>query len=371
MKFTVERTTFFKALLHAQSIVEKKNTIPILANVKITADSDGIKLQSTNTDIEVVERIDGMVDTKGSVTASATKLYVIASKLHDGSQISFSYDEKSGQLKGKSGSTKFSLMTLPVEEFYAMPDSELPFTFSMAGAELRDIVNRTSFAVATEETRHYLTGIYMHDNSKDRDKTLRVAATDGHRLACLEVTLPEGAEGIPGVIIPKKTMQEVVKLMDGTDQDVEISLSQNRIRFNLKDIVFTSKLIEGTYPDYEKVIPTNNDKRMEVSAADMKSAVDKASAFSEKARGIKVFIGKGKVNVSTNIPEEGGLDDEIDSDYNDEAIEFSFNHKYLLDILEQVKSGRAAFTFSDSPSPVVIYDGEDTTSVYVLMPMRI
>ncbi len=369
MKFTIERAILFKALVHAGSIVEKKNTIPILANVKITANENAVNLQTTNTDIELIENIPAIVDEAGIITASALKLYMITSRLPEGSQIEFTLNDNK-ELLIKCGKIKYKIATLPADDFYSMPEVELPFTFMSTTTTLKDMINKTGFAAATEETRHYLNGIYMHDNSKDNEKTMRVAATDGHRLACLELPIPKGAEGMPGIIIPKKTISELVKLFESSDMDVEVSLSPNKIRFAMKDIVFSSKLIEGTYPDYERVIPTNNDKKIEVDASEFKAAVDRVSIF-EKSRGIKVLIEDGRMRLSANIPDEGSADAEIEVDYQGEIVEFGFNHKYLLDILDQIKTGKTNFTFSESTSPVVIYDGEKTSSVYVLMPMRI
>ncbi len=369
MKFTIERSVLFKALAHGVSIVEKKNTIPILSNIKITADENGVSLQSTNTDIELIEYIPATVDEVGVTTASAHKLHAITSKLSEGSQIEFS-TKNDKELNVKCGKSKYKIATLSAEDFYAMPDVELPFSFRTTATELREMINRTSFAAAVEETRHYLNGIYMHDNTKDKDKTVRIAATDGHRLACLEIPMPEGAEGMPGIIIPKKTITELVKIFDGSDMDVDVALSPNKIRFSINDIVFSSKLIEGTYPDYERVIPTNNDKSIEIDAGEFKSAVERVSIF-DKSRGIKILIENNTMKLSANIPDEGSADAEIEVDYDGEVVEFGFNHKYLLDILDQVKSGLANFTFSESTSPVIIYDGENTSSVYVLMPMRI
>ncbi len=368
MKFTIERSVLLKALAHAGSIVEKKNTIPILSNVKITADDEGVKLQTTNTDIELIETISANVDEKGITTASAQKLHMITSRLPEGAQIEF-HVKTDGELNIKSGKNKYKIATLPAEDFYTMPDVELPFVFATTSTELKDIISRTSFAAAADEARHYLNGIYMHDNSKDKDNTMRIAATDGHRLACLEITLPEGAAGMPGIIIPKKTIAELVKMFD-SEMEVDVALSQNKIRFTMPGMVFSSKLIEGTYPDYERVIPTNNDKQIIIDSAEFKSAVDRVSVF-EKSRGIKLLIENNTLKLSANTPDEGSADAEIEIEHEGDAVEFGFNHKYLLDILEQVKSGRANFTFSESTSPVVVYDGEDTSSVYVLMPMRI
>ena len=372
MKFVVEKSVLLKTLSHAQSIVEKRNTIPVLSNVRIEALADSISFKATDMDTEITEIADAKVSEQGAITAPAHMLYDIARKLSDGAEVELTFPDDKGQLSVASGRSKFSLSTIAVEDFPVISGDELPINFSMGKEELKDVIDRTQFAASTEETRYYLNGLYIHAKTEGQTNVLRVVATDGHRLACVESPLPEGADKLAGVIIPRKTVAEIRKLLDDTEsQTVAISLSENKIRFALQDITLTSKLIDGTYPDYERVIPTDNDKVLELSVKALATAVDRVSVVAERTRAIKMITNKNHVVLTTSSPDLGSALEEVEASYESDALEVGFNFRYLLDILTEIKGENVQISFADGSSPSIIRDTSDASAIYVLMPMRV
>lgn len=372
MKLVIERATLLKTLAHVQSIVEKRNTIPVLSNVRIEALGDGISFKATDMDTEITEIVDAKVSETGAITAPAHMLYDIVRKLVDGSQVELSFPDEKGQLSIATGRSKFSLSTIPAEDFPVIASDKLPINFVMAKDELKSVIDRTKFAVSTEETRYYLNGIYVHAKKDGDIKVLRVVATDGHRLACVESPLPSGAEDLKGVIIPRKTIAEIRKLLDDNDAgNISISLSENKIKFSFGDVALTSKLIDGTYPDYERVIPTDNDKNLEIPAKELSSAVDRVSVVAERTRAIKLLASKEKITITTSSPDLGSASEELSAKYDAESIEVGYNFRYLLDILAEIKGENVRVSFSDASSPSVIHDTSDSSALYVLMPMRV
>jgi DNA polymerase-3 subunit beta len=370
MKLTIERTHLLKALAHTQSIVERRQTIPILSNVLIEAKDTNITIRATDNEIEIMEKIPAGVEENGSVTVPAHKLYDIVKRLPEGSQIAMGVSTDTNQLMLVSGRAKFVLSILPADGFPTMVQEDMPFSFTVSGTDLLGLINKTGFAVSVEETRYNLNGIYLHEK-KDETPFLTAVATDGHRLACAKIALPEGATGMPGVIIPRKTIGEISKLAGETDAQIRISLSANQIRFHLNDIVLASRLIDGTYPEYEKVIPTSNDKVVEADASVLSGVIERVSVVSEKSRGIKLMIKENLLQVSATAAEEGSAEDEMDAAYIGTELDIGFNFRYLLDILSQIKGGTVRFNLSDSISPVILKDTADENALYVLMPMRV
>ena len=372
MKFIIERATLLKTLSHVQSIVEKRNTIPVLSNVKIEALADGISFKATDMDTEITEIVDAKIQEQGATTAPAHMLYDIVRKLSDGSEIELTFPDDKGQLTISSGKSKFSLSCIGVEDFPVISGDALPINFIMTVNELKSVIDRTKFAVSTEETRYYLNGIYMHAKTTGATSVLRIVATDGHRLACVESPLPQGAENLNGVIIPRKTIAEIRKLLDDTSvEEAKISMSDNKVRFTLEDVTLTSKLIDGTYPDYERVIPTDNDKSLEVSVKDLATAVDRVSVVAERTRAIKMITGNNHVIITTSSPELGSAQEELDASYTGEVLEIGYNFRYLLDILAEITGEKVKISFADASSPSVIHDISDSSAVFVLMPMRV
>ncbi|MBF0268546.1 MAG: DNA polymerase III subunit beta [Alphaproteobacteria bacterium] len=371
MKLTIERAALLRSLNHVQSVVERRNTIPILSNVKLEAKGAGLSLNATDMDLDIVGQVAAEVARPGETTAPAHTLYEIVRKLPEGSQVEIE-ESGEGQITLKSGRSKFTLATLPVADFPVMSGGELPHEFQLAAEELRSLIDRTRFAISTEETRYYLNGIYLHAAKSDGIPVLRAVATDGHRLARVEVPLPEGAEGIPGIIVPRKTVGELRKLIDETEKPIRIGLSDSKIRFSFDGAVLTSKLIDGTFPDYERVIPSDNDKTIEASCKEFAAAVDRVSAIStEKSRAIKLAAVKGMLTLSASSAENGSAVEELEASYDGPAIEIGFNSRYLMDILAQIEGDAVRLDLADAASPTVAREVADGSAIYVLMPMRV
>lgn len=372
MQFTIERSTLLRSLTHVQGVVERRTTIPILSNVLLQANGGKLGLTATDMDLAIIEGTAAEVAQDGSTTVPAHTLYDIVRKLPEGSQVEIGSGGEQGQLEIKSGRSKLSLTTLPSEDFPVMSDGDLPHSFTVPAETLRRLIDRTRFAMSTEETRYYLNGLYFHAAETDGAAVLRIVATDGHRLARVEVPLPDGATGMPGVIVPRKAVAEVRKLIDEIEDDVEIALSETKIRFAFSDAVLTSKLIDGTFPDYDRVIPFGNDKALEVKRTEFVKAVDLVSTIStEKSRAIKLSLENGSLVLTATSPEAGSAREELDVDYNDGPLEIGFNSKYLLDITQQIEGDDAKFQLSDGASPTLVQDMGDTSALYVLMPMRV
>jgi DNA polymerase-3 subunit beta len=371
MKLTIERAALLRALNHVQSVVERRNTIPILSNVLIEAKDGSLGLTATDMDIAIVERVTADVGTSGATTAPAHTLYDIVRKLPDGAQVDIEASGEGDRLTLKSGRSRFTLSTLPTDDFPVMSGGDLPHEFQIDADALRGLIDRTRFAISTEETRYYLNGIYVHAADGD-PQMLRAVATDGHRLARVEIPLPDGAGGMPGVIIPRKTVNELRKLIEEVNGGVDITLSDTKIRFAFGDAILTSKLIDGTFPDYERVIPSGNDKIMTVDCSDFAEAVDRVSTIAtEKMRAIKMKLEGDQMELSASSQENGQAVEEVGIDYGKDAIEIGFNARYLLDIAHQVEGDTAEFVMADAASPTIVRDPKDPGALYVLMPMRV
>ncbi len=377
MKVTIDRAVLLKALSHVQSVVERRNTIPILSNVKMEADGTQLGLSATDMDLEIVEASPAALAVKGATTVPAHTLYDIVRKLPDGAQVDLDATSGGERLQLTCDRSRFTLATLPIEDFPVMTSGALPFSFRLASAELRGLIDRTRFAMSTEETRYYLNGIYLHTVVHNGVAVLRAVATDGHRLASVEMPLPAGAEGMPGVIIPRKTVAEVRKLIEDGETDVEIALSETKIRFAValeerEGAVLTSKLIDGTFPDYERVIPSHNDKQLDVECKRFAAAVDRVSAISsDRSRAIKLMIEGTTLTLAASSAEHGSATEEIEVQYQGEPMEIGFNARYLLDITQQIKGDSARFVLADSGSPTIVHELGDASAIYVLMPMRV
>jgi DNA polymerase-3 subunit beta len=376
MKLVIERAALLKALGHVQSVVERRTTIPILSNVLLRAEPGGLSLSATDMDLEIVERVPqgplARVEREGGTTAPAHTLYDIVRKLREGAQIEMEASGDRNAMVVRSGRSTFTLACLPPEDYPLMTGGELPHNFALSAAELRALIDRTRFAISTEETRYYLNGIYLHATKNDEVPVLRAVATDGHRLARVEIVLPEGAAGIPGVIVPRKTVLELRKLIEESEEEVHVALSDTKIRFALGEASLVSKLIDGTFPDYDRVIPANNDKILEVECKPFAEAVDRVSTIStEKSRAVKLAIERGSLVLSATSPENGTAVEEIEVRYQSSPLEIGFNSRYLLDITEQISGEGAQFAMSDAGSPTIVRDTADPGALYVLMPMRV
>jgi len=372
MKATIERATLLRCLSHVQSVVERRNTIPILSNVLIEAAADGtLKIMATDLDLQVVERLSAVaVETAGAITVSAHLLFDIARKLPEGSQVSLEVADN--RMAVKAGRSRFQLPTLPRDDFPMIVEGELPTSFEVPAATLAQLIDRTRFAISTEETRYYLNGIFLHVV----DEELKAAATDGHRLARFTLKRPDGAEGMPDVIVPRKCVAELRKLLEeALDTNVEIELSASKIRFTLageNGVVLTSKLIDGTFPDYTRVIPTGNDKLLRVDPKSFFEGVDRvATIATEKTRAVKMSLDHDKVTLSVTSPDNGTASEELAAEYGSEGIEIGFNANYLKDILSQIEGDLVELHLADAGAPTLIRQDEKSPALYVLMPMRV
>jgi DNA polymerase-3 subunit beta len=375
MKFSVDRAVLLKALAHVQSVVERRNTIPILANVMLAASDAGLRLTATDMEIAVVEEIPGVtVARPGRTTAPAATLYEMVRNLPDGAKIELDHPGGDAPLALRAGRFATSLMVLPVEDFPSMTDGKLPHRFALPAGVLRDLIDRTRFAISTEETRYYLNGIYLHAAESDGQMVLRAVATDGHRLARVEEPLPEGAGGMPGVIVPRKTVLEVRKLAEETQDEVEIRLSETKIRVTIGTVSLTSKLIDGTFPEYERVIPRGNDKVLRVGKKEFAEAVKRVSAISsERQRPVKLSVDRNHLLLTASSPEQGQAQEEMDEGsvaYDAGPLEIGFQARYLTDITDQV-SEKLEFRFADGAAPTIVADVARPEALYVLMPMRV
>ncbi|WP_294393453.1 DNA polymerase III subunit beta [uncultured Sphingomonas sp.] len=369
MKATIERATLMKSLGHVQSVVERRNTIPILSNVLIEAMEGGLRLMATDLDLQVVETIAAAVDTPGATTVSAHTLFDIVRKLPEGSQVQLAAAE--GKMQITAGRARFNLQTLPREDFPVIAEGELPTRFDLPAETLKQIIDKTRFAISTEETRYYLNGIFLHV-SDDAQPVLKAAATDGHRLARVTVARPDGAEGMPDVIVPRKCVGELRKLLDEVDGSVEVSLSPTKVRFGLGSAILTSKLIDGTFPDYSRVIPTANDKLLRIDPRSFEEGVDRvATIASEKTRAVKMALERDKITLSVTSPENGTAAEEVPGDYAAQGFEIGFNARYLLDILNQIDGDLVEVHLADASAPTLIRENDKAPALYVLMPMRV
>jgi DNA polymerase III subunit beta len=372
MKATLERTALLKALGHVHRIVERRNTIPILSNVLIDARERQLTLKATDLDLEAKESAPAGVAQEGATTIAAHVLYDIVRKLPEGAQVSLEMTGETGQLLLRSGRSRFHLQSLPASDFPDLTTGELSHTFTLGAADLKKLIDNTQFAISTEETRYYLNGIFVHTVDVSGVTMLRAVATDGHRLARVEMPAPQGSAGMPGVIVPRKAVNEIQKLIEDIDAEVSVELSTAKARFKFGDTVLTTKLIDGTFPDYARVIPANNDKRLVVDKAPFQAAVDRVSTISsERGRAIKLSIADNKMTLSVNNPDSGSASEEIEVDYDSTPIEIGFNARYLLDIAQQLASDTALVKLADPGSPTIIQDRDGAAALYVLMPLRV
>jgi DNA polymerase-3 subunit beta len=373
MKLTIERAALLKALGHVQSVVERRNTIPILSNVLLSANGQGLAFSATDLDMEIVDETQAEVSGPGQITAPAHTLYEIVRKLPDGAEVELRYTGDDPRLFVAAGRSRFNLPVLPAGDFPVMSTEGAGAKFGVDPTDLMRLIDKTRFAISTEETRYYLNGLYLHTVSEGGGPVkLRAVATDGHRLALAEMPAPEGAAGAPGVIVPRKTVNEARRLLDDAAGAVELQVSPQKVRLAFGQAALTSKVIDGSFPDYVRVIPKNNDKVALIDNSLFAAAVDRVATISaEKSRSVKLAFESGRVVLTVRNMEAGQAVEEIEIDYEGEAFEIGFNARYLLDIAGQIQGENAEFRFADPSSPTLVLDPVDPGAQYVLMPLRV
>lgn len=372
MKVSIERGDLLKAMSRAQGVVERRNTIPILANVLIEAADAQLSFRATDLDLEMIEEAPAMVSEAGATTVPAHMLHEIVRKLPDGAMVDLSEEPGSGRLEIRAGRSNFELATLPREDFPVMANSDYPSSFEMPVPALRRLFDKAKFAMSSEETRYYLNGVYLHVVPGAEGPVLRAVATDGHRLAQIDGPLPEGAADLPGIIVPRKTVGELRRLLEDDEATIAVSASETKVRFVVPGLTLTSKVIDGTFPDYSRVVPQDNTRRMEVDAAEFARAVDRvATVLSERSRAVKLKLDEDRLTLSVNAPDSGTADEELAVAYGDTPLEIGFNAKYLIEIASQVDRENAVFLFNNSGDPTLMREGGDESAIYVVMPMRV
>lgn len=370
MKVCIKRNDLLKALSYAHSIIEKKTTLPILSHILIQTKEGRLKITATDLEIALLEWIDAQIEEEGEVTVIGPMFYEVIGKLPEKSQITLAFDKDKNQLLVTCESASFSLSCLNPKEFPLVQLAKLPHCFHLSLKDLNHLLKRTEFAMSTEETRYHLNGIYLHVY---QNQELRAVATDGHRLARASIALPEGSEGIPGVILSRKTVNEVLKILSDQTEDVEIHLSETQITFLFQNISITSRLIDGVFPDYEKAIPEITDKLLTVKMPPFLEAVERVSILSDgQSRGIKLKTQSDLLTLSSVNSQIGSAVEQVTGTSQFESIELGFNAKYLIDIAKQMgKEDSLQFSFGDPNTAVTIRNMADARILYVLMPMRL
>ena len=375
MEFKINSSDLLKALSHIHGIVEVRHTLPILSNIILKAKDNELTLSSTNLDIYCADKIKAEVSTAGEISVAAVTFFEIVKRLPSGSEVVMTMEEGENEIILKCGRSKFNLSTLKTDDFPIISDNDLSTNFVLSADELIRIIDKTKFAVSNEETRYYLNGIFLHKADRNSIQFLRAVATDGHRLAQYDIPLPQGAEEITGIIIPKKTIFELRKVLDDANGDVSISLNENKIKFTFNDLKIISKVIDGTFPDYTKVIPQNNNKNFKTNNNELKNAIDRVSAVAaneeSKSKAIKLSLEDNKLNLSVESQSKGSANEIIDISYDGDKVDIGFNSKYIIDICNEVDGEEVDISLLDSVSPAIILDKTDENLFFVLMPMRI
>jgi DNA polymerase III subunit beta len=382
MNLTITRADLIRAIGHAQRVVERRRTIPILSNLLLTAKGGTLAVKATDLDIEVSTRAAADVATPGSITVPAHLLHDIARKLPEGADVALALGPDGATMTARSGRSRFTLQTLPAHDFPDITSDELPCTFAIPAQDLASAIADTEFAISTEDTRYYLNGIYFHTLKIDGAMRLRAVATDGHRLARAELACPAGvAEGMPFVIVPRKAVGEIAKLVDKATGEVRLALGPNRLRVDVggdgeaADVTLVTKLIDGTFPDYTRVIPQCNSRRAALDIQALLAATDRVSTISsERGRAVKLAFADGRLTLSVTTPDSGSADEEVEADYDGEPFEIGFNARYLADILG-VLIRRGADTvlmkMDSAGSPTILQSRDGADLLTVLMPMRV
>ena len=367
MKFSISRDDLLKPLNLVAGVVERRQTLPILANVLMVLDGDRLALTGTDLEVELVGRVHlPTAGDSGEVTVPARKLVDICKSLPEGSNIQFSAQE--GKVTVKSGRSRFTLSTLPAREFPNVEDSMGTHQFTVKQGQLKRLIDRTGFAMAQQDVRYYLNGMLWELTAKQ----LRVVATDGHRLAMC--TLPQEIEvsGDTQIILPRKGVLELARLLQQEDAEIAIVIGSNHIRATTNDYTFTSKLVDGKFPDYQRVLPRSPDKIVQGSRLELRQAFTRTAILSnEKYRGVRLKLTENTLDIVANNPEQEEAEETVPVDYQGEALEMGFNVSYLLDVLGVLSGENIKLSLADPNSSALLEESEAGDSLYVVMPMRL
>ncbi len=371
MQFEVKRDTLLKSLSFVQGIVEKKNTLPILSNVLVLLKNKKLSIVATDLDIVFYDEIDEVkIVTEGSTTTSASILYDILRKISANSNLRFELKSEN-KLSLKGDNADFNLLCLPTDNFPTFADEFDGEEISINGNKLLKLLNKTKISISNDDTRHYLNGVYLHLTEQHGRNFLTGVATDSHRLSASSLEI-ENTSNFSALILPRKTVYQLCTLLSETKEAVSIQLSESKIKFSIGKIKLVSKVIDGKFPDYRKVVPANNEKTLIVSSAEFISSIERVASVSiDRKEGVKLLINKDSVQLSVNSANSGDGNEKISAKFNSENLNISFNSKYLIDIASEVEDKNLKINFKDATSPVLIEDVSDKSSYYVIMPMKI
>ena len=366
MKIVAEKKALVAALVAVSRVVETRNTYPILANCKISADADTLSIVATDLDIEVTEHLAVRVESTGETTLPARALADICKKAPDGAEITIdTAGENTASVR--YGRSRFSLATLDADSFPTLTSGELPIRFTIPADDLKRLIAKTSFAISNEETRYYLNGIYLHHH----EGSLRAVATDGHRMSIYDVPCPSGAEVVAGIIVPKKTVAEIAKLIDAASAEISVEISDTKIKVTAGETVLLSKIIEGQFPDYQRVTPKANNKVAAVSRDGLLDALDRVGimASDKGGKAVKLAFNGGTLALSVTAQDHGEASEELETSDIGET-EIGFNVRYLAEEIRLVDGDTAHIAIGEASGPAIIRDPNDASGLMVLMPMR-
>lgn len=367
MKFTISREKFLQPLQLVSGAVERRHTLPILSNVLIKVSEDALWLTGTDLEVELIAstRLEGEYE-EGEITVPAKKLFDICRGIADGTDIHFSLDSSKALIKAGRG--KYTLSTLSANDYPNLEDWEGEVEFEIPASDLKRLINSTSFSMAQQDVRYYLNGMSL----ETEENTIRTVATDGHRLALCRLQYPDATLSSRQVIIPRKGVLEISRLIGDEERDVKVQIGANHIRMFSTDFIFTSKLVDGRFPDYRRVLPKDGDKTILASKAVLKDAFSRAAILSnEKFRGVRLNLSSGELKITANNPEQEEAEEIVDVNYQGDDLEIGFNVAYLIDVLNALNTEEVQISLSDSNSSALIQNAGDDSALYVIMPMRL
>lgn len=367
MKFSISREAFLRPLTLVAGVVERRQTLPVLSNVLIQVQGSQVALTGTDLEVELIGRAESSsVDESGSITVPARKLMDICKSLPEQSEITFTVED--GRAVLRSGRSRFTLSTLPVAEFPSIESDQGNQEFSLPRGTLKHLIDATAFAMAQQDVRYYLNGMLLELGQN----IIRSVATDGHRLAVCARSMEISVEPLQKLIVPRKGILELARLLDGSDEPVQLTLGANHLRAHTGDYTFTSKLVDGKFPDYDRVIPKGGDKAITAERAELRQVLSRTSILSnEKYRGIRLHLENGNLRVMANNPEQEEAEENIAIEYDGDAMEIGFNVGYLIDALGVLDEDRVQITLSDPNSSAILEEPGGGDAQYVVMPMRL